>query len=207
MIHRIITLRWTVLVACVIGVAAIASAKPVRPGMAPPPMKAASTRLVMETNHGRVILELFPEKAPLTVANFLGYVDERFYDGMIFHRVIRDFMIQGGGFEPGLKEKKTRPPIKNEAANGLANERGAIATARTANPHSATAQFFINTKDNPFLDRVRAHDKEGYCVFGKVVEGMEVIDRIRMVATHAQGGHMDVPVQDVVIVSIRRVTN
>jgi peptidyl-prolyl cis-trans isomerase B (cyclophilin B) len=114
-------------------------------------------------------------------------------------------MIQGGGFAAGMKEKKTREPIKNEAANGLANERGAIATARTSDPHSATAQFFINTRDNKFLDRAESPDKVGYCVFGRVVEGMDVVDRISAVKTQVQGGHSDVPIQDVVILSVRRV--
>src|SRR5437870_217544 len=118
--------------------------------------------VIMDTSHGKIVLELFAEKAPITVKNFMQYVDDKFYDGTIFHRVIPDFMIQGGGMEPGLKEKKTREPIKNEAGNGISNERGTLAMARTNVADSATAQFFINVKDNNFLDRVKARDKVGY---------------------------------------------
>jgi cyclophilin family peptidyl-prolyl cis-trans isomerase len=162
-------------------------------------------RVVMETSHGKIVMELFPEKAPITVKNFLQYVDDKHYDGTIFHRVKPDFMIQGGGFEPGLKEKKTLAPIKNEAGNNVSNERGTIAMARTNVADSATNQFFINVVDNKFLDRANAKDEVGYAVFGKVVDGMEVVDRIRRVKTDSQGGHDDVPVQDVVIQSVRRV--
>jgi cyclophilin family peptidyl-prolyl cis-trans isomerase len=168
------------------------------------PTYSATPRVVMETNHGRIVIELYAEKAPITVKNFLQYVDDKHYDETIFHRVIADFMIQGGGYAPGMKEKATRDPIKNEAGNGLSNERGAIAAARTVAPDSATAQFYINTKDNKFLDRANSADKIGYCVFGKVVEGMDVIDQIRKVATGQQNGHGDVPTQDVVIRSVRR---
>src|ERR1051325_5837141 len=125
-------------------------------------------RVVVETSAGKIVVELYADKAPMTVKNFLQYVNDKHYDGTIFHRVIKDFMIQGGGMEPGLKEKKTRDPIKNESDNGLSNERGTIAMARTAVPDSATAQFFINVKDNNFLDRAKARDKVGYAVFGKV---------------------------------------
>jgi cyclophilin family peptidyl-prolyl cis-trans isomerase len=160
--------------------------------------------VVMDTSLGKIKIELDPEKAPITVTNFLHYVDEKHYDGTIFHRVIPDFMIQGGGHDADFKEKQTREPIKNESANGLANKRGTIAMARTNEPDSATAQFFINTVDNPRLDRTGAADKVGYAVFGKVIEGMDVVDKIRRVETGSKGGHDDVPLQTVVIRSVRR---
>ena len=160
-------------------------------------------RVVVETSAGKIVVELYADKAPMTVKNFLQYVNDKHYDGTIFHRVIKDFMIQGGGMEPGLKEKKTRDPIKNESDNGLSNERGTIAMARTAVPDSATAQFFINVKDNNFLDRAKARDKVGYAVFGKVVEGMDVVDHIRTAATGNKGGHENVPNTDIVIMSVR----
>jgi peptidyl-prolyl cis-trans isomerase B (cyclophilin B) len=152
-------------------------------------------------------VELFQDKAPITVDNMLQYVDTKFYDGTIFHRVIPTFMIQGGGFEPGMKrEKPTAPPIRNEASNALRNERGTIAMARTGDPNSATAQFFINVKDNVDLDRLPGRaGREGYAVFGKVIDGMDVVDKIREVKTRTVGPHEDVPVNDVVIKSIRRV--
>src|SRR5438874_2149602 len=153
--------------------------------------------VVIDTSMGAIKVELYPDKAPITVKNFLKYVEDKHYDGTIFHRVIADFMIQGGGMEPGLKEKKTRDPIKNEAGNGLSNERGTLAMARTNDPDSATAQFFINTVDNKRLDR--NDESAGYAVFGKVVDGMKVVDEIRRVETSTQGGHKDVPVKDVVI--------
>ncbi|HEY8504584.1 MAG TPA: peptidylprolyl isomerase, partial [Gemmataceae bacterium] len=165
---------------------------------------AANPVVVMETNHGTIKIELFADKAPITVKNFLQYVDDKHYDNTIFHRVIENFMIQGGGFEPGMKEKKTRPPIKNEAGNGLSNERGTIAMARTPDPDSATAQFFINVRDNKGLDRANAADGVGYAVFGRVIEGMEVVDKIKKVETGVKGGHRDVPVKDVIIKSVRR---
>jgi cyclophilin family peptidyl-prolyl cis-trans isomerase len=169
---------------------------------------AASNRVVIDTSLGKITVELDPEKAPITVKNFLQYVDDKFYDGTIFHRVIPNFMIQGGGFQPGMKEKPTRPPIRNEGTNGLKNLRGTIAMARTGNPHSATAQFFINVVDNRGLDhpRIGPDGKEewGYCVFGKVVNGMDVVDKIRTVPTHTVGPFADVPQQDVIINSIRR---
>ncbi len=161
--------------------------------------------VVMDTSHGKITIELNQSKAPITVKNFLAYVDDKFYDGLIFHRVIPDFMIQGGGFEPGLKEKRTRDPIKNESDNGLLNVKGAIAMARTDQPNSATAQFYINVKDNPFLDKAKADDGVGYCVFGRVINGLDVVDKIRKVKTATKGGQKDVPVQDVVIRSVRRV--
>ena len=152
----------------------------------------------LHTNHGTIGLELDADKAPQTVANFIGYVEAGHYDNTIFHRVIDGFMIQGGGFEPGMKQKPTREPVANEAANGLKNARGTIAMARTSAPHSATAQFFINVSDNDFLD-YPGQDGWGYCVFGRVVEGMEVIDKIRAVRTGRSGGHENVPSEDVVI--------
>ncbi len=154
----------------------------------------------LTTNHGVITLELDAEKAPKTVANFIAYVEAGHYNGTIFHRVIKDFMIQGGGMEPGMKQKETRDPIENEAANGLKNVRGSIAMARTNDPHSATAQFFINTVDNDFLDfRAPSGSGWGYCVFGQVVEGLEVVDKIRAVPTGSKGFHQDVPKEDVII--------
>ncbi|MDW8244063.1 MAG: peptidylprolyl isomerase [Thermogemmata sp.] len=164
---------------------------------------AGNPIVVMETSMGTIKIELYEDKAPITVKNFLQYVQDKHYDGTIFHRVIDGFMIQGGGYEPGLKERKTRPPIKNESTNGLSNLRGTIAMARTAEPDSATAQFFINVKDNTFLDRANARDKVGYCVFGRVIEGMDVVDKIKAVKTTRKGFHDDVPEKDVVIISVR----
>ena len=163
-----------------------------------------ATSVVMDTSLGSVTIELDGDKAPLSVANFLAYVDDKFYDGTIFHRVIPDFMIQGGGFAPGMRQKPTKANLKNESANGLSNKRGTVAMARTSAPDSATAQFFINTKDNDFLDRAKAADKVGYCVFGKVTAGLDVVDKIRAVKTGARGSFQDVPAQDVTINSIRR---
>jgi peptidyl-prolyl cis-trans isomerase B (cyclophilin B) len=157
----------------------------------------------LNTNHGTIVLELNADKAPKTVANFLQYAKDGFYDGTIFHRVINGFMIQGGGMQPGMVEKQTRDPIQNEADNGLANARGTIAMARTPDPHSASAQFFINVADNDFLNfRAQTQDGWGYCVFGKVVEGMDVVDKIKGVETGNKGYHQDVPVEDVVIESV-----
>jgi peptidyl-prolyl cis-trans isomerase B (cyclophilin B) len=152
----------------------------------------------LHTNHGTITLELDAEKAPKTVENFVAYTQAGHYDNTIFHRVIEGFMIQGGGFEAGMKQKPTREPIENEAKNGLKNERGSIAMARTSAPHSASAQFFINVADNGFLD-YPGQDGWGYCVFGKVSEGMDVVDKIRNVKTGRNGFHQDVPVEDVVI--------
>ncbi len=154
--------------------------------------------VVMETSYGTIKIELFEEKAPITVKNFLSYADDKHYDGTIFHRVKPSFMIQGGGFTPGMTERKTREPIKNESNNGLKNLRTTIAMARTNDPDSATAQFYINVVDNPDLDKQR------YCVFGRVVEGMEVVDKIRQVTTTRAKGHQDVPIEDIVIKSVRR---
>ena len=154
--------------------------------------------VILNTNHGKIKLELDAEKAPKTVENFLNYVRAGHYDGTIFHRVIDGFMIQGGGFEPGMKQKPTEEPIENEAKNGLKNEPYTIAMARTSAPHSASAQFFINVKNNSFLD-YPGQDGWGYCVFGMVVEGQDVVDKIKSVKTTRTGMHADVPVENVVI--------
>ena len=154
--------------------------------------------VILTTNHGNIKLELDAEKAPKTVANFLAYVQSGHYNGTIFHRIIDGFMIQGGGFEPGMKQKPTNDPIENEAKNGLKNEPYTIAMARTSAPHSASAQFFINVKNNSFLD-YPGQDGWGYCVFGKVVEGTDVVDKIKSVKTTRTGMHADVPVENVII--------
>ena len=154
----------------------------------------------LHTNFGTITLELDAEKAPITTANFLSYVESGFYANTIFHRVIDGFMIQGGGFEPGMHQKPTNAPIKNEANNGLANKTYTIAMARTPNPDSASSQFFINVNDNDFLNfSAPTSQGWGYCVFGKVVEGMDVVDAIRKVKTGNKSGHQDVPLEDVVI--------
>ena len=156
--------------------------------------------VTLHTNHGIITLELDAAKAPDTVANFLQYVNDGHYANTVFHRVIDGFMIQGGGFEPGLKQKPTRAPVKNEAANGLKNDTYTIAMARTSDPHSASAQFFINVSDNDFLNHTAPNAQGwGYCVFGKVVAGMEVVDKIKKVRTGNRGMHQDVPVEDVII--------
>jgi cyclophilin family peptidyl-prolyl cis-trans isomerase len=166
----------------------------------PPSVQAANPKVVMEIDGNRIVLELYPEKAPKTVANFLAYVRSGYYDNLIFHRVIKGFMIQGGGFTPQMQRKATSPPIPNEADNGLKNQRGTIAMARTSDPHSATAQFFINLVDNRFLDhRARNPQGWGYCVFGKVVEGMQVVDEIAKQPTTTQGNYRDVPQTAVII--------
>lgn len=162
--------------------------------------KGKHSMVKLETNHGNITIELYDDKAPETVKNFLDYASSGFYDGTIFHRVINSFMIQGGGFEPGMKQKKVNAPIKNEAANGLKNDMYTIAMARTGDPQSATAQFFINVKDNDFLNYTSPDPQGyGYCVFGKVVEGTEVVDAIRKVKTGNRSGFQDVPVDDVII--------
>jgi peptidyl-prolyl cis-trans isomerase B (cyclophilin B) len=154
----------------------------------------------LHTNFGTITLELDAEKAPVTSANFLSYVESGFYANTIFHRVIDGFMIQGGGFEPGMHQKPTNAPIKNEANNGLANKTYTIAMARTPNPDSASSQFFINVNDNDFLNfSAPTSQGWGYCVFGKVVEGTDVVDTIRKVKTGNKSGHQDVPLEDVVI--------
>ena len=154
----------------------------------------------IHTNYGVITLTLFADKAPITVANFLDYVKEGFYDNTIFHRVIDGFMIQGGGFEPGMGQKESKATIQNEANNGLVNALGTVAMARTNEPHSATAQFFINVGDNSFLNfKSESTDGWGYCVFAEVSEGMDVVEKIRAVATGNSGYHQDVPEEDVVI--------
>lgn len=154
--------------------------------------------VIFHTNHGDIKIDLYPDRAPKTVENFLNYVRSGHYDGTIFHRVISNFMIQGGGFEPGMKQKPTNDPIENEADNGLQNTRYSIAMARTNDPHSATAQFFINVNDNYFLD-FPGQDGWGYAVFGDVVEGQDVVNAIKQVATGRSGMHADVPKEDVII--------
>ena len=167
--------------------------------------QAAKVAVVVETSEGSITIELDEAKAPISVRNFLQYVDEGFYDGTIFHRVMKGFMIQGGGMTPDMREKRTHDPIKNEAANGLVNARGTVAMARTGVVDSATAQFFINHADNVFLNhRGKSPDAFGYAVFGKVVSGMEVVDKIAAVRTASVGPHDDVPAKPVVIKSVRR---
>lgn len=164
----------------------------------------ASTQVEFNTSEGNFIIELYPEKAPITVANFLQYIKDDFYAKTIFHRVINGFMIQGGGFERDLFEKPTREPIVNEAANGLKNETGTIAMARTQAPNSATAQFFINLKDNDFLNHTGSHPSEiGYCVFGKVVSGMNVVNKIATVPTASVSRFDDVPTKAITIKSVK----
>jgi peptidyl-prolyl cis-trans isomerase B (cyclophilin B) len=154
----------------------------------------------LQTNHGVIKIALNAEKAPKTVENFIRYVENGHYDNTVFHRVIDGFMIQGGGFEPGMKQKPTDAPVDNEANNGLKNVKGSVAMARTNDPHSATAQFFINVGDNDFLNHSAPTPQGwGYCVFGQVVEGMDVVDAIRKVKTGSKGFHQDVPVDDVII--------
>jgi peptidyl-prolyl cis-trans isomerase B (cyclophilin B) len=154
----------------------------------------------LHTSQGTIDLELDAARAPKTVENFVGYVKSGHYDGTIFHRVINGFMIQGGGFQPGMRQKPTQAPIQNEAGNGLKNDRYTIAMARTSDPHSATAQFFINVADNGFLNHTAPSGQGwGYCVFGKVVEGFDIVDKIKAVPTGRQGMHQDVPETDVVI--------
>jgi len=161
--------------------------------------------VLLETSSGDILLELFEDRAPETVANFLRYVDEDFYRNTVFHRVIKDFMIQGGGLTVRMEEKPTHPPVQNEAANGLSNKRGTIAMARTFEPHSATAQFFINLADNPELDHVNGSAAGfGYCVFGQVADGMDVVDKIAGVKTRNQGMHEAVPMDMVVITGASR---
>jgi len=168
-------------------------------------MMFENTNLVIETSMGTVEAVLWADRAPETATNFLRYVDDDFFDGLIFHRVMPGFMIQGGGFRPDMVQKSTQRPIVNEADNGAANQRGTLAMARTGDPHSATAQFFINLIDNDFLNHTAKNPQGwGYCVFGKVTAGMDVVDAIAKVPTGNRGGHANVPVQPVVIKSIRR---
>jgi peptidyl-prolyl cis-trans isomerase B (cyclophilin B) len=164
-------------------------------------------QVVLETTKGEIVLELYADKAPLTVKNFLGYIEAGFYSKTIFHRVIPGFMIQGGGFSRDMQKKPTQTPIKNEAFNGLKNDRGTIAMARTQAPHSASSQFFINTVDNAFLNyKSQTMSGWGYTVFGKVVKGMEVVDAISKVATGIQGRFRDVPKIPVEIIKVRKAT-
>ncbi|WP_462174321.1 peptidylprolyl isomerase [Pseudoalteromonas xiamenensis] len=156
--------------------------------------------VVLHTNYGEIRLNLFADKAPETVENFLNYAKSGFYDGTIFHRVIDGFMVQGGGFEPGMTQKSVQAPIKNEANNGVSNSIGTIAMARTPDPHSATAQFFINVNNNTFLNfSSETSQGWGYCVFGEVADGMEIVNKIKAVATGSHGFHQDVPLEDVII--------
>ncbi|MGE4506408.1 MAG: peptidylprolyl isomerase [Desulfovibrionaceae bacterium] len=165
----------------------------------------ANPQVLIETPKGEILVELFEAEAPKTVANFLRYVDEGHYEGLLFHRVIENFMIQGGGLDFNMNDKPTHEPVENEADNGLKNERGTLAMARTMDPHSASSQFFINTVDNAFLDhKSKTPDGWGYCVFGKVVDGMDVVDKIRKVKTGNKGYHQDVPVDPVSIISAAR---
>jgi peptidyl-prolyl cis-trans isomerase A (cyclophilin A) len=162
----------------------------------------AAPSVEIETRQGRMVIELDAKKAPVTVANFLKYVRDGYYDGTIFHRVIDGFMIQGGGFTPSMAEKEAGPPIRNEAKNGLKNRRGTIAMARRPDPHSASAQFFINQQDNANLD-FPGHDGWGYAVFGRLTEGIEIVDRIAKAPTGSRGGHRNVPVEPIIIESIK----
>jgi peptidyl-prolyl cis-trans isomerase A (cyclophilin A) len=167
-------------------------------------MSEQNPQVLLETSMGSITIELFKEKAPITVRNFLGYVKEGFYDGLIFHRVIKGFMVQGGGMTESMEQKKPKFAIKNEATNGLSNTRGTLAMARTGVIDSATCQFFINTVDNLFLNHTgKQPDKFGYCVFGQVVDGMDVVDKIREVKTGNKNGHGDVPLEPVFIVSAK----
>ena len=209
----------------ILGLAAAASA-PAQDGAEPPPVSRTGTEagtpdmaspeenqpaeetdmVVIKTSLGDITVKLAADKAPLTVANFLSYVEDGHYNGTIFHRVIDGFMIQGGGFDANMRQKPTKAPIQNEAANGLANKRGTLAMARTMVVDSATSQFFINVKDNAFLDfQAPTPQGFGYCVFGEVVEGMDVVDRIKSVRTGVQAGMSDVPLETVEILSVSKV--
>jgi cyclophilin family peptidyl-prolyl cis-trans isomerase len=189
--NRIVTIKLIAL--CVVCLAVVAAGS----------ARAANPVAVIETSMGTIKVELYEDKAPVTVKNFIDYANDKHYDNTIFHRVIPTFMIQGGGFEPGMNQKKTKAPIVNESTNGLSNTKGTLAMARTSVPDTATSQFFINVKDNDFLDKAKSQDGVGYCVFGKVTEGMDVVDKIKAVATGNRGGHGDVPTADVVIKSVK----
>ncbi len=166
---------------------------------------ADNPTVIMETSEGSITIELFADKAPASVKNFLSYVDDGYYNGLIFHRVIPDFMVQGGGFKPNMKRKSGQSSVHNEADNGLKNTRGTLAMARTGDPHSATSQFFINLADNSYLDfRNRSQGGWGYAVFAKVVEGMDVVDKIARTPTVNEGGYENVPREDIVIISVTR---
>ena len=162
-------------------------------------LPALAQKVRLSTSAGDIVLQLEAEKTPKTTANFLQYVRDGHYDGTIFHRVIENFMIQGGGYKPDLSQKPTRAPIALESRTGLSNQRGTVAMARTADPNSASAQFFINVADNAFLDQPNARDGHGYAVFGRVVEGMDVVEKIRTVPTQAQGMHQNLPVKPVIL--------
>ncbi len=169
-------------------------------------LQAANPQVLLKTSKGDITVELFQDKAPISVKNFLSYVDDKFYDGTIFHRVIKGFMVQGGGMTPDMHEKTAKAPIKNEAANGLKNARGTLAMARTPDIDSATCQFFINLVDNVFLDHQQGSpDRFGYAVFGQVVAGMDVVDAIAAAPTGTKGMHGDVPREPITIVSVTRV--
>lgn len=185
-----------------IGLVGLVLAFTASPASAQPKAEAKKPVVTLETSLGQIVLELDAEKAPVSVANFLAYVDSGFYDGTVFHRVIPDFMIQGGGFSPDMSQKPTKPPIKNEADNGLENDSWTIAMARTAVKDSATAQFFINLKDNDFLNH--GGRDFGYAVFGKVTGGVDVVKKIAGVKTSTRSGHENVPVEPVVIKSAKR---
>jgi cyclophilin family peptidyl-prolyl cis-trans isomerase len=163
---------------------------------------ASNPKVLMKTSKGDITIELYPDKAPISVENFLSYVNDKFYDGTVFHRVIKGFMIQGGGLNTDLQEKTTKDAIQNEAKNGLKNERGTLAMARMPEPHTATSQFFINHVDNPGLDYGKAADGWGYCVFGKVIEGMDVVDAIANAPTMTKNYMRDVPRETIEIISI-----
>jgi cyclophilin family peptidyl-prolyl cis-trans isomerase len=166
--------------------------------------KSKNPVVVIKTSMGVIKAELYQDKAPISVENFLKYVDDKFYDGTIFHRVIKNFMIQGGGFDKSMTQKSTRPAIKNESSNGLKNTVGTLAMARTPNPDSATAQFFVNVHDNAFLDKEKAQDGVGYAVFGKVTDGLDVVMKIAEAKTGSKNGMGDVPEKEIFIESIRR---
>jgi cyclophilin family peptidyl-prolyl cis-trans isomerase len=188
-----------------VGLGAVAALLALTVGIASAQTKKVNPVVVLETSSGNIEIELYPDKAPITVKNFLWYVDNKFYDGLIFHRVIPDFMIQGGGFTPEMTQKQGKPPIENEAGNGLTNDKYTIAMARTNVVNSATSQFFINAKDNAFLNHKNESPQGfGYAVFGKVVKGMETVDAIAMVETGIKSGFNDVPVKTVSITKAYR---
>lgn len=169
-------------------------------------MSLTNVRVRLSTSKGDILLELDGERAPVTVQNFISYVDKGFYDGLVFHRVIKGFMIQGGGLDADMRNQETGQPIRNEADNGLRNERGTIAMARTNDPHSATAQFFINHANNGFLDHTGPTGQGwGYAVFGRVVDGLDVVDAIADIPTGTRGGHQDVPTETISIVKVERI--
>ncbi len=166
---------------------------------------AANPVVEVETSMGNFKIELYEDKAPISAKNFLSYVEDKHYDGTIFHRVIIGFMIQAGGMDANMKEKKTKDPIKNESSNGLKNDRGTLAMARTNVADSATSQFFVNVKDNDFLNKANSSDGVGYAVFGRVIEGMDVVDKIKAVDVGDKGGHGNVPINPITIKSVKKV--